>query len=222
MHLQTVQRVQPGTVLRAGLVDGALGTGEVLHVAEGSVTLRCRIEAVAPPRPRDVLLLAHARPKVLARCLAAAASLGFGRILLLRTWRVDKSHLQTRVLEPAQARLHLLAGLAQACRTHVPELRASMRFRPFVEDELDALATPAQRFVADPDVGVDVTGVDLDGREPLTLAVGPERGFTPFEVELLAGRGFTPVRAGAHPLRVETALAALTGALRARCGKKGV
>lgn len=215
-HLQRVQRVQPGVVLQAGIVDGPIGRAEVLTVGTAQIELRCAFAAEPPPRPCDVLLLAIARPRVLARCLAAAAALGYGRILLFRSWRVDKSHLGARELEPARTRAHLLAGLSQARRTRLPQLLSFPRFRPFVEDELDALATPAQRHVADPDAGTDVAMLHLVAAQPITLAVGPERGFTEFEVQLLATRGFTPVRIGEHPLRVETALAAMTGALRAR------
>ena len=49
--------------------------------------------------------------------------------------------------------------------------------------------------------------------EPLTLAIGPEGGWTPYEVEMLCARGFACHSLGARILRVETALPTLVGRL---------
>ena len=48
---------------------------------------------------------------------------------------------------------------------------------------------------------------------PCTLAIGPDGGWIPKEVESLAELGFRTVSLGPHPMRTEAALAALTGAL---------
>ena len=56
--------------------------------------------------------------------------------------------------------------------------------------------------------------IDIDGDSTFALALGPDGGFVPFEVEQLALRGFLPTAlpagpAGLHPLRTESALSAL-------------
>jgi RsmE family RNA methyltransferase len=53
----------------------------------------------------------------------------------------------------------------------------------------------------------------------IALAIGPDGGFLPYEVERFAAQGFLPVACGTRPLRTETALAVLKGQfdlLRAR------
>jgi RsmE family RNA methyltransferase len=46
-------------------------------------------------------------------------------------------------------------------------------------------------------------------QQPVTLAIGPEGGWIPYEVDLLAKAGLQPVQLGARILRVETAVTAL-------------
>jgi RsmE family RNA methyltransferase len=84
------------------------------------------------------------------------------------------------------------------------------RFRPFVEDELSGLTAGSLCLVAHPDSAQPCPG-NLAG--PFTLAIGPEGGFIPFEIDLLSRQGFRPVHLGPRPLRVETAVPALLGRL---------
>jgi RsmE family RNA methyltransferase len=211
-HAREVLRVAPGDRLRIGIVDGPLGQGEVEAVDARAVVLRCALDAAAPPPGDDLLLLAVPRPKVLGRCLEHAAALGFARIVLVRTWRTDKSHLRAQAMQPDAQRCRLLAGLAQARRTALPRVLTFARFKPFVEDRLDELVPVGNRFVADPNAATALADARV-APAPFSLAIGPERGFLPYEVDALAARGFVPVHAGPHPLVVETALASLHGQL---------
>lgn len=216
-HLNDVLGVQAGRFVRAGLLDGPTGAAEVLERSDQHVVLRCRLDAAPPPPGRDVLMLAVPRPKVLRRCLSDAAALGYGRIVLFRSWRVDKSHLSSRALQRDVLEASVVAGLEQARRTHVPRVDVFDRFRPFVEDRCDAIAPPGARWIANPDAS-DELGAHLAA--PLgafALAVGPERGFTDYEIDAFGAHGFRAVRLGAgadHPLRVEAAVVALTAQLR--------
>lgn len=212
-HLLRVLKVQPGDVVRVGLLDGPLGTGAVLAVESDSVRLRCTFSEPAPPRGEDLLLLAVPRPKILSRCLENAAALGFGAIALFRTWRVDKSHLNAQAMHDDMVQLHLRLGLEQARRTALPVVTTHALFRPFVEDELEDLVKDRHRFVAHPTATRSTAELSLTPGHSFAVAIGPEGGFLPYEVELLASRGFEPVHCGSHPLKVETALALLYGQL---------
>ncbi len=212
-HVLDVLGAAPGRSLRIGRVDGPFGTGIVRACAADRVEIECAFAGEIPQRPEDTLLLAVPRPKVLRRCLEHAAALGFGHIVLMRTWRVDKSHLGSRELEPDRIRHHLLLGLEQGCRTRVPDVRLAPRFRPFVEDDLEAVVPTGARVVAHPDAETDTAHLTVAPDRPIALAIGPERGFTDHELARFHDRGFVPVAAGRHPLRVETALAFVFGQL---------
>lgn len=211
-HLRDVLRVTSGQTLRVGLLDGPLGTGTVTRSGP-RLELACAFDPTPPPRPADALILAIARPKVLGRCVEHAAALGFGSILLTRTWHTDKSHVQASLLALPELNARARLGLEQAQRTHRPRIEVFPLFRPFVEDRLDALCPGDNRIVAHPGAERDIDAMPGMAEAPMTLALGPERGFTPFELELLSGQGFLALRAGPNPLRVETALAWVYGKL---------
>lgn len=214
-HLLDVLRVQVGKVLRAGCLDQSYGQAQVLHATEQQVRLRYVVSTpVAWPAagPERCLLLAIPRAKVLSRCLEHAAALGFTRIALFRSARVDKSQLQSHKLSEPDMRGHLLAGLEQGCRVVLPRVQVFERFRPFVEDELTAFVTTQARVLAHVQAPTPLSRLPL--REfTYCVALGPEGGFVPFEVTAFEAQGFTAAAAPIGPLRVESALSYLTGQL---------
>jgi len=211
-HVRTVLRAEAGQTLRAGVVGGGLGSAVVLAVDGEHVEVALSLGA-SPPTTGDVLLLAVPRPKVLLRMLAHAAALGFVEIVLFRSWRVEKSHLQSTAMAPDVQRDQLLLGLEQAGRTALPTVRFFPLFKPMVEDALPTLALPALRFVAHPTAAIATSELALAPVRPFALALGPDGGFLPYEVEQLAHAGFVPISCGPNPLRTETALAVLHGQL---------
>jgi RsmE family RNA methyltransferase len=209
-HLREILRAGPGQSLRAGLLNGKLGNAEILAQTPEQTTLRVALTE-PPPAPAPLtLLLALPRPKVFRRLLQGATTFGIKRIVMLNTARVDKSYWQSPFL--AQDALHeqLLLGLEQARDTILPEVLLCPRFRPFVEDQLPQLAADTLRLLAHPASSQPCPSAVAGA---VTLAIGPEGGFVPFEVELLTAQGFTAVHLGARPLRVETAVSALLGRL---------
>jgi RsmE family RNA methyltransferase len=215
-HVREVLRAEPGRTLRVGLLDGPLGAATVLEAGPESALLACAFEAEAPPRPPTDLVLAVPRPKSLARLLPEAAALGIDRLVLLRTWRVAKPYLATALVrDPAARRPLLLDGLMQARDTRLPAVSLEPLFRPWVEDRAPALASGARAFVAHPDSARDLALERLSPGERAVLAVGPEGGFTLYEVSALARAGFRPVSLGARTLRVETAVTAALALLDA-------
>lgn len=209
VHLRTTLRASPGQVARIGIVDGPKGTGVVTAIDEGEVTLRCAFEPALADVPAVDLLLAVPRPKVLKRLWAQLASLGVGRIILTNAARVERPYFDSHVLDAVTYRPLLVEGLQQAQDTRLPLVSIHRRFRVLIEDELDQLTDAHTRLVADPSADRHVRDVPLvpDGR--VLLAVGPEGGWSRFELELLAKHRFTTIGMGTRTLRSDTACIAL-------------
>jgi len=219
-HAREILKAHVGETLRVGRRGGLLGTGEVLSSEPDAVTLRVSLSEPPPPRPGVDLLLAIPRPKALKKVLPAATTLGVDRIVLVNAYRVEKSYFDSKVLNPDFIDELISLGLEQARDTVAPEVLVRERFRPFVEDELGALFGNARKLLPHPPASAPLAQLaPLTPGQRAVLAVGPEGGWIPFEVELLQKHGFEPFTLGPRILRVETAVATLLGqleALRAR------
>jgi RsmE family RNA methyltransferase len=206
-HAREVLGARPGTSVAAGMVGGRLGRAEVLACGEDELVLRPRLEDEAPPPSPVSLLLAMPRPKILRRVLQGAASMGVKRIVLLGSWRVERAYFSSPLLAPEALAAELRLGLEQGRDTHLPEVTVRRLFKPFVEDELDALFPPERlrRLLAHPGAPLPVEGIPPGGAEAL-VAVGPEGGFTAYEAGALSARGFAPFSLGPRALRVDVAV----------------
>jgi 16S rRNA (uracil1498-N3)-methyltransferase len=209
-HIATVHRAVPGKTLKAGLVGGRVGRAVVVSCDRDRVELDVELTADPPAPLPCTLVLALPRPIVLRRILAAVATFGIKRVLLVGGARVEKSYWMSPVLGDEAIREALVLGLEQGCDTVLPVVEQKQRFRPFAEDELAEIADGTLALVAHPGNGAPCPRVEAGA---VTLAVGPEGGYVDFELELLAEAGFQEVTLGTRPLRTEHAIPALLGRL---------
>jgi RsmE family RNA methyltransferase len=211
-HARAVLRVQAGETLRVGVRGGNCGTAEVLSEGPDGLRLRVTLDREPPPRSGVSLVLAIPRPKALRRVIPAVASLGVDRVVLVNAARVEKSYFDSRILAPAVLGGLIDLGLEQACDTRPPTIEVRERFRPFVEDELDAWAGRAVRLLPHPPAQRALSRVESN--QPVVLAIGPDGGWVPFEVGLFERCGFVPVSLGPRVLRVEVAVSYVIGRVR--------
>lgn len=209
-HLHEVHRAAVGDSLRVGRLNGLIGTGQLLRLDAEQAELSIELDQSAPGKLPLTLLLALPRPKMLRRVLQTISAMGVPRVVLLNSYRVEKSFWQTPFLEPAAIREQLILGLEQARDTVLPEIIIEKRFKPFVEDRLPELAAGSLGLIGHPGAyPACPRAVD----QAVTLAIGPEGGWIPYEVEMLQEAGLQPVQLGERILRVETAVTALLARL---------
>ena len=209
-HVREVHRAAAGDRLRVGLVGGFTGEGVVTAVERELLELEFTLDQAPPAKLPLTLLLSLPRPKMLKRILQTVATMGVQRLVLMNSYRVEKSFWDSPWLAPETVREQLLLGLEQARDTVLPEVLLEPRFKPFVEDRLPALCRNSYAYVAHPG-SADACPVAIDA--PVTLAIGPEGGFIPYEVGMLQAAGFQAVHLGPRILRVETAVTALIARL---------
>lgn len=209
-HLVEVHRSQIGDTVRVGKIGGQMGLAEILSLAPNEAELRFKLEQNPPAKIPLTLYLALPRPKFLSKCLQTATTLGVKKIVLLNAVKVEKVYWSCDQLTPDSVREACSLGLEQARDTVLPEVIERRLFKPFVEDELPEMIKGTSAYVAHPG---SATPCPYHPRGELSLAVGPEGGFTDYEVQKLNDAGFTSVALTERILKVETAITALISRL---------
>jgi RsmE family RNA methyltransferase len=209
-HMQEVHRSVVGDSLRVGRISGLMGSAELLRLDADEAELRVVLDQPPPAKLPLTLVLALPRPKMLRRVFQTVAAMGVPRIILVNSYRVEKSFWQTPFLEPEAIREQLILGLEQARDSVLPEIVIEKRFKPFVEDRLPAITDGTLGLVGHPG---NYPPCPRGLNEPVTLAIGPEGGWIPYEIDLLGKAGLQPVQLGDRILRVETAVTALLARL---------
>ncbi len=208
-HLITHVNIQVGDTLKVGVREGKRYLTEIVEITAHAIRVKALNEEVVPQKLPVTLIVAMPRPKVLRRLIMDSVTLGVNKIILLHSYRVDKSYWQSPFLQ--QLDQYVTLGLEQAGDTIAPQIEIYKRFKPFVEDVLPTLIsaqTPA--YVAHPYASV---AMPFAIEHPCTMVIGPEGGFIPYEIELLEKNGCQAVSLGNRILRTETVISYVLGRL---------
>jgi len=209
-HIIEVNKPSVGDELRVGLVNGNIGYGRITRIEENGVEMDVVLDREPPASLQLTLILAMVRPRVFRRALTQVSAMGIKKIIVINSYRVEKSFWKSPVLEKESLHKYLIMGLEQGQDTVVPEVLIRPLFKPFAEDELPDMIKGTLPFVAHPYASEPCP---YNIGSPVTLAVGPEGGFIPYEVEKLIECGFTAVHLGERTLHVESAISGLISRL---------
>lgn len=229
-HVNHVLAAQVGDTLKIGQLGGNLGTAVVEDITANRIRLRDVQLSVAPPAKLDLtVILALPRPKVLRRLMMDMTALGVRDIILINSYRTQKSYWQS----PMLGRLNefVLEGLQQGVDSIAPRVILRKRFKPFVEDELASLITnraiiahpysdlsfsqylQQQRLAKPLQDETLLAGANLSNSAslPSLVCIGAEGGWIDYEIELLTAQGCQAVNIGPRILRTEAAVNAILG-----------
>ena len=232
VHLQKTLRKTTGGSFDAGMLGGNMGTGLIKEIDGEYLWIALDLPRPAPPRTPLRLLVGFPRPIQLRRLLRDSASLGLAALDLAGTDLGEKSYRDTNLLRDGGAHAALIEGASQARDTRLPELS--------VYPCLDAWLAAHSWKTAEHDRRQDLPLlIAADNREPqgsfsclppsarpphggtksgAVLAVGPERGWSGRERELLERAGFLRLSLGSRALRTETACIAAAAILMEKLG----
>lgn len=208
-HLHTHVNVKVGDTLKIGIREDKRYLTEIINISEDSIQIKPLKEESIPKKLPVTLIVALPRPKVLRRLIMDAITLGVGKLILIHSYRVDKSYWQTPFLQ--QLDHFITLGLEQAGDTIAPKIELYKRFKPFVEDVLPTLISEQKpAYVAHPYTEQKMPfAID----HSCTVIIGPEGGFIPYEIDLLKKNGCQAVSLGNRILRTETAIPYVLGRL---------
>lgn len=209
-HLREVLGSQSGDALRVGLLNGMMGSAQVEHIDADHAQLALTLDTPPPPALPATLVVALPRPKQLRRIIRSVAEFGVKELYLIHSYRVEKSYWHSPLLAKEQLQHYAQLGLEQARDTVLPRIHLRRRFKPFVEDELPQLIAGKRALVAHPHSS---TSAPIPSQQDTVIAIGPEGGFIPYEVEHLMQAGMQAMDLGPRILRVENAVSTVLAKL---------
>ena len=220
-HIKEILKSKVGDSLTIGEIGGNLGKATIAEINENEVQLSNVILDKEPPAKLDLtVILALPRPKVLRRLIMDMTSLGVNKLIIVNSYRSQKSYWQSPLLNRIDE--FVFEGLQQAIDTVPLKIEFKKRFKPFVEDEFPALLADKEQsdaVIAHPYASQSWKAY-LDGLKckdsnketmPKILCVGAEGGWIDYEVDLLCKHGCTAVSLGERILRTETVVSVLLG-----------
>lgn len=195
---------------RVSLRDGVgnIATGTLVRLVKQQATVEVdEVRAVIPEPSIHLLVPVADRDRMLWLAEKAAE-------LNVASWRPVLWH-RSKSVSPRgdgptfrqKVRARMISGLLQSHSAWLPELY------PEAPPERAIAALPdATRIVLD---AGGAPPLSVGTSAPVVVAVGPEGGFEPRELEMLTSAGFAPVSLGSSVLRFETAAIAGVAVARA-------
>jgi len=217
-HIKEVLKSKVGDSLTIAEMGGKIGKAKVAQINHDEVVLSDIVLGKQPPAKLDVtVILAMPRPKVLRRLVMDMTSLGINKLIIVNSYRTQKSYWQSPLLERLDE--FVFEGLQQAVDTVPPVIELKKRFKPFVEDEFpsllqdeDGAKEQADAIIAHP-YATQTWMSYLDDAKgmPKVLCIGSEGGWIDYEVALLCKHGCKAVSLGERILRTESVANVLLG-----------
>jgi len=221
-HIKEVLKSKVGDSVTIAEMGGNIGKATIAQININEVLLTDITLDKKPPAKLDLtVILALPRPKVLRRLIMDMTSLGVNRLIIVNSYRTQKSYWQSPLLKRIDE--FVFEGLQQAIDTVPLEVEFQKRFKPFVEDDfpvlLEEYKEQGKAVIAHPYASQSWRSY-LDGLKgksshenimPKILCIGAEGGWIDYEVDLLCKHGCTSVSLGARILRTETVVNVLLG-----------
>ena len=215
-HLIRVLRLQPGDRIHLFNGDGNDYLSEITGVEKKGAKVRILdAQARANESPLRIhLYQSIARGEKMDWILQKATELGVAGFSPMLS---DRTEVKIEGERSDKKRAHWLGVIRSACeqsgRATVPELHAAISL-----SQIPAETIPAQAYYLQPDAEQRINGLSLNLDMPVSLAIGPEGGFSDRDIQRLQTLGFTGLCMGPRILRTETAGIAAIAALQSRHG----
>lgn len=214
-HLVRVLRLDVGATCVLFNGDGHDYSARIASVQKrgAEVEIIDAIEVHNESPLRITLAQGVARGEKMDLILQKATELGVTTIAPVVT---DRTEVKLDAERSGKRMQHWRGVIASACeqcgRARLPEI-----IEPQLLDRFAANDQNARRFVLDPTAGISLPQVGMIDHS-LTIAIGPEGGFSERDLAILNVAGYEGLRLGPRILRTETAGLAAIAALNALYG----
>lgn len=210
-HIRSILKSQINDRLEIGILNGQLGTASINSISDDEIILSdLQLENEKPIDLTIDIIVALPRPQTVKKVLLTSAMMRVRNIFFIRTNRVEKSFFHSPLLEKENYNRFLIDGLQQGKNTQLPIVSIHDKFKPFMQDSrrLFYEKRNEQPICLLPELDTEQTLKDIFDKDNkhLLVAIGPEGGWVPFEIDMMQSLGFQKFKLGDWTLRVEHAL----------------
>ena len=178
-----------------------IGSGEADIISLSQNLIKIRTEKLTPSQRGWIdLFIGLSRPPTLKKILEHGTTLGVRSFHFFKADLSEKSYLQSTSLEENNYHKLLLLGLSQS-RNYFERPQVKVDKYCAVKEYSDK----KQKFILCLDADKSFDQYLIDFSKPITLAIGPERGWSKQEKSKLREEGFLPIKISSAALRVEMA-----------------
>ncbi len=216
-HLVRVLRLREGDACVLFNGDGYDYAARICAVGKREVTAELlSTDAVDKESPLAITLVQGiARGEKMDLILQKATELGVAHVVPVLA---ERTEVKLDAERSAKRMWHWRSVIVSACeqsgRARVPSLSAPAA----LATAAGTLAPECLKFTLDPEGEHSLTSVPAPGMGGVSIAIGPEGGWSPRDRDTLRAAGFSGLRLGPRVLRTETAGLAAIAALQARFG----
>ena len=232
-HVRKILKKHVGDEVDAGIATeapfapapGSIGIARIESLDDKGMRLAYRPVREADPLPPIRLILGFPRPIQANRIFKDLTSLGLAELILTGTELGEKSYLESDFFRAKEYRRPLLEGAEQAANPRLAKVSQFWSLRQCLDglDAGDATMSPEEpswsggrHLALHPDDKASALSIALARRalatgtkpQPVTMAIGSERGWTEHELDMLRDHGFEVCSLGSRILKTETACAA--------------
>jgi len=207
-HLSRVLRAQAGMEFDV-VADGRAWLARIASIDRDSVQFTLLRELETPPALPVTLLLSIFKFDRMEWAVEKAVELGCSRILPIIAERTEKHLAQAAGKRVERWRRLALEAAKQSRRSDLPEIADPSRLAASLA--VGEAPTPLRILLSETEEDQPLLRIiqgNAQAAEGVTLAVGPEGGWTAAEVALFTGAGWQSATLGSRILRVETAVIA--------------
>ena len=204
-HLFDVLKVKVGDQIKVTVLNQGIGQATIKQFSNDSLELVISEPLKTNSFPQWHLLVGLSRPPTMKKILEHATSLGVTHFHFLPAAMSEKSYQSSKIWEADSVQKFLIDGLMQSARYYqMPQIHHYKNWH-----EIPTFENYDRRILS---LAPDTAPMKpIDAKQPLVLALGPERGFTKQEDENLRQKGFKPISIAPSVLRVEIATFAALG-----------
>ena len=201
-HMHETLKAQIGDTFKCTILSQGLALGVIKELS--STHCKLELSGLKASHPQWFnLVVGVSRPQTSKKVLEHATTFGAKNIHFFKSALSEKSYLDSKVFEKDECSEYLLSGLSQsAIYADLPEVRVD-KYNP-----ADSYKNQPQKYILDLNAKENFLQLapSIDFDTPITLAIGPERGFISEDIERFHEAGFISVKISSSILRVEHAI----------------